>query len=120
MGIPHDDVLAMPESVLRLELTVIEFSVLKILERVFSFHRKLFGFEILRTEEKVFGFNEYVVDRDVINRPTKLRRNYINILHLDVFAFTQGFDAVHLGVSDIDIVAVPDGRSALIGHLNVF
>ena len=47
MGVPHGNVLAVPESVLRLEFAVIEFSILKILEGILSFHGKLLCFEIL-------------------------------------------------------------------------
>ena len=38
---------------------------------------------------------------------------------MDIATFAKGFDAVHLGVSDIDIVTIPNGRPALVGHLDV-
>ena len=107
----------MPERVFSIEITILKYRILDILERVFALQRNIIEMQIVRAHHKIFALCGTVLHVDPAHGPSEFRGYDIRVLNGDISAFAKRLDPVHFRVSDRHMLCIPERCAAVLCHL---
>lgn len=115
----NGNVFRVPEGILGLEIRVFDLHVLHVLEGILACHSKAVDIHPLALKKRIHRVKGSIFHRNIRATPTKFLTVDITARKRDMLTLTQSLYAVELRFLDPDILIVPKGGTAGLGHGNV-